>query len=67
MPGDPGDHKVGFSGQVGHPSPRLTLWTWAERDLMGAKIPLPAACSEPAMPQYRAETEQQGVRISTQA
>ena len=60
----PGDHKLRFSGQVGHPSPRLTVWAWAEQDLRGAKMPLAAACSEPAMPQYREETEQQGVRIS---
>lgn len=58
---DGGKHQVRFSGQAGHPTPRLGLWAWAEFDLKAARVPLPAPSSEAAMPQYRAETERRGV------
>ncbi|MCZ2075741.1 MAG: hypothetical protein LC130_12175 [Bryobacterales bacterium] len=60
----PGEHKIRFSGKAGNPNPRLTVWAWAEQDLAALAIPLKAACSEPAMPQYRAHTEREGVRFS---
>ena len=58
-----GRHRLRFSGRAGHASPRLGVWVWAEHDLDGQAIPLSLSCSEPAMPQYRAGVERDGVRI----
>ena len=58
-----GSRQVKFTGMAGHPSPRIGLWAWADFDLKGRMAPLPAECSAPAMPQYRADTERQGICI----
>ena len=58
-----GARQVKFTGNAGHPNPRIGVWTWAEYDLKAAMVPLPASCSDAAMPQYRAVTERRGVCI----
>jgi hypothetical protein len=58
-----GQHRIRFSGKAGHASPRLGLWVWAEHDLDKKAVSVPLGCSEPAMPQYRASRERDGVLI----
>jgi hypothetical protein len=58
-----GRHRLRFSGKAGHASPRLGVWVWAEHDLEHQAISVPVSCGEPAMPQYRAGVERDGVRI----
>ena len=58
-----GRHQLRFSGKAGHASPRLGVWVWAEHDLEHQAISVPVSCGEPAMPQYRAGVERDGVRI----
>lgn len=59
-----GARTVRFSGAAGHPNPILRLWAWAEDDLNAAMVPLPVSCSDATMPQYRAEIERRGIRIT---
>lgn len=59
-----GRHRMRFSGKAGHDSPRLGVWVWAEHDLEGLVTSLPLNCGQPAMPQYRAGVERDGVRLA---
>ncbi len=58
---DAGPRRVRFRGIAGHPNPRIGVWAWAEVSLDAAKKPLEGVFTEPAMPQYRAGIEQQGI------
>jgi hypothetical protein len=58
-----GRHRLRFSGQAGHGNAQLGAWVWAENDLDAHATSLPISCSEPAMPQYRAGVERDGVRM----
>ncbi|MCX6622485.1 MAG: hypothetical protein NTY38_15750 [Acidobacteria bacterium] len=60
-----GTHQVRFRGAVGHESPRLGVWLWAERELR----PVPAGgalqCPEAALPQVRERWEREGLCLKS--
>ena len=60
---EPGTSRVRFTGAAGHPECSIGMWFWVDHHLGSAAKPLAVACTEPAMPPYRAEVARHGICV----
>ena len=56
-----GASQVRFTGVAGHAQCRIGVWAWMEAELSATPAPVTITCGEPAMPQYDAGIERQGI------
>jgi hypothetical protein len=60
-----GSHQISYEGTAAHAGAKVGLWLWSEADLSARRVALDVACSEPAMPQYRAGVLRRGVCLKS--
>jgi hypothetical protein len=62
-----GSSRVKFSGAAGFEQPRIGVWLWSEEGVKMLAHRLPSASPTPAMPEYQANFERDGICIRPSA